>query len=198
MRKGFTLIELLIVIGILAILATTVVLVLNPGEILKEARDTQRISDLQAIVAAASLAFGTDSSADIIAANVGPFCTDGVAGAECNPFSGGNCAGGVGLCTIRQTTTIGGAGWVGINFGNSSSITNLPLDPLHEASSNSTGCVVGPPIAGYCYAYKGVDVGNTFELDARLESTKHSGKMGTDGGSNVNFYEVGTDPSLDL
>jgi prepilin-type N-terminal cleavage/methylation domain-containing protein len=41
--KGFTLIELLIVIAILAILATAVVLVLNPAQILAQARDAQRI-----------------------------------------------------------------------------------------------------------------------------------------------------------
>jgi len=44
-KKGFTLLELLIVIGILAILSTTVVLVINPAELLKKARDSQRISE---------------------------------------------------------------------------------------------------------------------------------------------------------
>lgn len=39
-RKGFTLIELLIVIGILAVLATAVIMVLNPAELLKQARDS--------------------------------------------------------------------------------------------------------------------------------------------------------------
>ena len=45
-KKGFTLLELLIVIGILSILSTTVVLVINPAQLLKKARDSQRISDL--------------------------------------------------------------------------------------------------------------------------------------------------------
>ncbi len=44
--KGFTLIELLIVIGILAILATVVILVINPTELIKQARDSNRLSDL--------------------------------------------------------------------------------------------------------------------------------------------------------
>jgi type IV pilus assembly protein PilA len=43
-KAGFTLIELLIVIGVLAILATVVVLVLNPTEMFKQARDSQRLS----------------------------------------------------------------------------------------------------------------------------------------------------------
>ena len=35
-KKGFTLLELLIVIGILSILSTTVVLVINPAQLLKK------------------------------------------------------------------------------------------------------------------------------------------------------------------
>ncbi|KKU14411.1 MAG: hypothetical protein UX23_C0018G0001, partial [Parcubacteria group bacterium GW2011_GWB1_45_9] len=46
MKKGFTLIELLIVIGLLAILSTVAVLVINPAELLRQARDSQRVSDL--------------------------------------------------------------------------------------------------------------------------------------------------------
>ncbi|MBI5221157.1 MAG: prepilin-type N-terminal cleavage/methylation domain-containing protein, partial [Candidatus Liptonbacteria bacterium] len=37
--KGFTLIELLVVIAIIAILAAVVILTLNPGQLLKQARD---------------------------------------------------------------------------------------------------------------------------------------------------------------
>src|SRR5690348_15310696 len=47
MRKGFTLIELLIVLAIIAILALIVLLFLNPSELLKQTRDSQRLSDLQ-------------------------------------------------------------------------------------------------------------------------------------------------------
>ena len=49
MKKGFTLIELLIVIAILAVLGVTVTLVLNPAELLRQGRDSTRISDLSSI-----------------------------------------------------------------------------------------------------------------------------------------------------
>ena len=48
-EKSFTLVELLIVIAILAILAAVVIIVLNPSEFLKQARDSRRIDELQTI-----------------------------------------------------------------------------------------------------------------------------------------------------
>src|ERR1035438_7180198 len=59
MRKGFTLIELLVVIAIIAVLAIVVVLTLNPGQLLMQARDSNRLQDLATIQSALSL-FRTD------------------------------------------------------------------------------------------------------------------------------------------
>src|SRR5579863_4498952 len=54
-RKGFTLIELLVVIAIIAVLAVVVVLTLNPAELLRQARDSNRISDFATLKSALSL-----------------------------------------------------------------------------------------------------------------------------------------------
>ncbi|MDP3014805.1 MAG: prepilin-type N-terminal cleavage/methylation domain-containing protein, partial [bacterium] len=48
-ESSFTLIELLIVIGVIAVLATAVVVVMNPMEYFKKSRDSTRMSELQTI-----------------------------------------------------------------------------------------------------------------------------------------------------
>jgi type IV pilus assembly protein PilA len=49
-NKGFTLIEILVVIGIIAILATIVIIAINPARQFAQARNTQRLGNINTIL----------------------------------------------------------------------------------------------------------------------------------------------------
>lgn len=185
--KGFTLIELLIVIAVLAILSTAVVLVLNPAEILRQGRDSTRLSDLSAINNAISL-FLTDVSTTTW--NITPFCTSGTA------MPGGGPA-----CTTNASTAVNGTGWVPVNFGAisvGSPLSRLPIDPLNGAPANGAAC--SGVVSGCFYVYKpsstAVSGYGHYKLMANLESGKYIPKGATDGGTVSDWYEFGSDLSF--
>ncbi len=51
-RSGFTLVEILLVIGIIAVLATVVIVALDPAKRFEDARNARRLSDIQSILTA--------------------------------------------------------------------------------------------------------------------------------------------------
>lgn len=181
--KGFTLIELLVVIAILAVLAVAVVLVLNPAELIKQARDTTRISDLATLNSAISLYIADVTSPDVGACATNTRCT----AAGTSPMTN--------ACTTVTSTVVTGTGWVDIDFvdtiSSGSPLGRLPTDPVNDTT--------------YFYAYFCNDTAETYEIDANMESAKYMNGGGSDvedndedGGNNANWYEVGNDPGLDL
>ena len=184
--KGFTLIELLVVLAIVAILSVVVILTLNPAELLKQARDSNRVSDLATMKSAISLYL-----ADVVTPSIGTatLCyvsvsTGVTSSSKCGAFTG---------AAATQTTSsaannrkVDATGWLPVNFASISTgapIGNLPVDPSNTAS--------------LYYAY-GATSTLTFEIDTVLESTKYASYMTGDGGDNAGFYEVGTAPGLTI
>lgn len=194
--RGFTLIELLIVIGILAVLATLTVLVINPAQLFAQARDSQRMSDLGTLRRAIDLfiLYGPDASRGDLDGNGGTFACLTNFGSSASTVGNANkmFTGSLTIDTTgRGIFAIDGSGWVPIvmtdlaSVGVQTPITKLPADPVNNTTYN------------YQYACNQFNV-KYFELNANLESNKYVSKETTDGGNSNNFYEVGNDPGLDL
>jgi prepilin-type N-terminal cleavage/methylation domain-containing protein len=195
-KRGFTLIELLIVIGILVILALVVTLALNPPELLAQARDSQRMSDLATLNRAISyyLATTPSSSPSLGVGIYGPVdCST-----QCFVYSdiGGppNCWGRHAgkLISSKASRAVDGTGWIPVPFFNTaggSPISSEPIDPVNMGI--------------YFYSYACNDTNQTYQFDAMLESVRYSAggpddKTTNDGGSSTTIYEVGTAPGLNL
>jgi prepilin-type N-terminal cleavage/methylation domain-containing protein len=192
-RPGFTLIELLVVIAIIAILSVVVILVLNPAELLKQARDSNRLQDLANINTALNL-FQTDTGGTIplgTASTTYVSVPDPVA----TSTAGDQCQG-LGLpslptgwsyhCAASSTyRLVNGTGWLPVDLTQisfKSPLALLPVDPVNTTSS------------GNYYTYI---PGGSWALASLFESQRYlKSSASNDGGYDPGRYEVGTDLSL--
>lgn len=172
LNLGFTLIELLVVIAILGILATLVVLAINPAEAQRKGRDATRLSDLATMRKAIDLAIADGKT---------------LPGTVAVPFSGTSA----GSRDASATTN-----YVGMDVSKYLSV--LAIDPRQTAttatiiSDGTTSIAAG----GMVYSFR--SNGSTYELDAYLESTDNAAVATNDGGTSNTVYEIGTNPGLTL
>jgi prepilin-type N-terminal cleavage/methylation domain-containing protein len=196
---GFTLIELLVVIAIIAILSIVVVLALNPAEMLRQSRDSQRISDLGTLKSAISLYLLDSANANIASSIYGygscylsTIAGNGTTSPKCGVFTNAYTA------NVSTTQTLyrknDSTGWLPVNFSQitlGTPLSSLPIDPVNNAS--------------YYYAYAATSSNGTFyfEINAFMESKKYgpggsNDVVTTDGGDNTSTYEAGSKPGLNL
>ena len=181
-KPGFTLIELLIVIAILAILSTAVVLVLNPAELLKQGRDSTRISDLAALNNATALLI-----VDVINLSW-------VSSTRCTAASSSFPGGLSGACQTPSTSSaVNGSGWVNLSFTSTSIGSPLPKLPTDPVPNSTT----------YFYAFKASTTLGKYKYYGNMESIKFSSGGTADVESNIDdggivndWYELGSDQTL--
>ena len=116
-KKGFTLIEVLIVIGVIAILAAIVIIAINPARQFAQARNTQRRSDVLAILNAVHQRF-TD--------NKGSFAE----GTTCDALPAAES-------TITSTVAVGNVDLCDCLV--STYLAEMPFDPT-DTSAEYTSC----------------------------------------------------------
>ncbi len=149
--KGFTLIELLVVIAIIAILAVVVVLTLNPAELLRQARDSNRISDFATIKSAITLYQEDVSTTTALCSSTSTTCANDLylSGTTSTPViattsfdatttGAWGFAGVEGAVVTSTSRLVTGTGWIPINLTAISSgapISSWPVDPINTGSN---------------------------------------------------------------
>jgi prepilin-type N-terminal cleavage/methylation domain-containing protein len=195
-KKGFTLIELLVVIAIIAILSVVVILTLNPAELLRQSRDSNRISDLSVTKSAISFYLASVTSPSIGTSGT---CYQDAASTTVGGTTVGTSTCGTwfsqasGTNLFSSSTAVDGTGWLPIAFSTTTTGAALPggspLGSLPHDPVNNDGV--------HFYSYEASSTSLVFKLDAHMESQKYSNGgsndvVSTDGGIDPNSYEQGT------
>lgn len=187
--KGFTLIELIVTIAILAVLVGIVVVAINPAEQLQRARDTKRVSDLDALVSAFNLYMAQATATINLTADAtaNARCTNGAGVSTIFASAANTLATTTGFTATTATTlqTVGAStAWAPARLDQTpggSPIAVLPLDPTNNSS--------------FFYLYVCDAADKRYEFTARLESSYFKDELdldGKDGGNSATTYEVGS------
>lgn len=186
LSSGFTLIELLIVIAILAILATVTLLVINPAQMIKQTRDSNRIAELNQINKALLIfqSFGGSS----MGTHTKVYVSIPSAQADCSDLGLPALGGGYTYVCSNSTNyrKIDGTGWIPADLTSVQSSAGslffaLPIDPINTVAN------------GYYYTY----IPGSWALSATMESDKYiTANAATDGGSSSTRFEAGNEISL--
>ena len=188
-NQSFTLIEILVVVALIAVLAVAIILALNPSELIKQARDSQRMTDINNVTRAVNLYIGDTGgsgfygTSSVVYVSI-PDTTSTCANLGLPPLLSGWSYKCVSSSTLQKTD---GTGWIPIDFSKQSfgkTLSKLPIDPINQTSTGNF----------YTYTYN--QQTGKYEINTRFESTKRQGLASSDGGDNGNVYEQGQNLSL--
>jgi len=185
-QESFTLAEMLVVVGILVILLSATVLLINPVEYFKQSRDVQRMSDLKNLQTAVERYKYSGNRISPISplGSVNTIYTslfDGLS-STCSSMGLPLLASGWSYhCVTSQASLqkIDGTGWIPVDLSNLGLISSLPIDPTNSVSAN------------LYYSYM-VNSSGSMELTATLESQKKLKDSALiDSGTDPAKYETG-------
>lgn len=181
--------EMFVAIGIIAVVMVAVVLTLNPAELMRQARDARRVSELKAIGTGMTALSGSSSTMELGASSTlyvslpdaDPACGSWALPALPSPWQY-RCAP---EATYRK---LDGTGWIPLDVAGIAryvSVSALPVDPANDATRY------------YAYAASST----AWEVSAPLESRKlgsggSTDFSGRDGGDDPARYEVGKSLTL--
>ncbi len=175
LSKAFTLLELLIVMGVIATLATVLMIIINPAESTRRTNDARRFSDMQMIKSAIDL---SASDGQII------------------PDTGS------GYIVLDSNTSITDIDPSSNVFDVSKYLSYMPQDPSYQASGALKGLVFtgGSCIMGSLNSsdmqYRLWGNGTQYIVRSNIQSTTNCNAVTKDGNNNSTF-EMGTEPGLD-
>jgi len=169
--NAFTIVELLVVIGIISVLAVTLLISLNPAEAQRRTRDAKRVKDattIQAIIEQVLNDGGTLPSA----------CqTSGTCNSQATTTAATGALANNQNCVLADN-------WLRMDL--CIYAKNVPADPVNQANRACVG------VTGACalqYELQ-TNVTGDYEIRVRQEASSNAAKMGTDGGGDAAWLEI--------
>jgi prepilin-type N-terminal cleavage/methylation domain-containing protein len=184
-RSSFTLIELLVVLAIVAILSVVVIITLNPSELLRQSRDSNRLSDLGTLNRALGLFSGDVNGGSLGNPNT-VYVSIPDASSSCSHLGLPTLPSGWNYACVNATSTrnTDGTGWIPVNFQSisfGSPISSLPLDPTNTTTT------------GQYFTYV---TGGSYRLTTHFESQRYIPQEAMSGGADPAQYTLGDNLSL--
>jgi type II secretory pathway pseudopilin PulG len=181
--NAFTIVELLVVIGIIGVLAITLLALLNPAEAQRRSRDAKRLRDANTLQAIVNQYLEDGNT-------FGSVCTGSADGGTTpgTPCTSANVTGDTSTCD--NIAVSGGVGnWLGGTSADLCSYAQaIPVDPVNGAAV----CVSNTNTTVDCsnVVYRVAVLGRSYEINVRQESINNDSRVTGDTGDSTAWVEI--------